>query len=966
MGIKLDDIKDRSALTLLKDYKGKNPYIQKLQKEYKKKGKIRLTENQSKYIINNFNKEPLKINRIIEISDYFAGELQKKENLTFLPKRILIYYILGETEKTFHIYGKLKKNQKKSKMYWIPKTQLFDDPYFEPINIDVDFDKYIKLDTLHRTPYDHQKTGIKFLLSRNGAILGDGMGLGKAQPLDSKILTPNGWCSMGDIKINDEVIGSDGKPTKVTGVFPQGVKDIYKITFTDGSTVECCDEHLWAVQTPTQKHMGSGYQVKTLKDIMLDIKQSKSKNLRWYIPIIKPVQFNESEPLSLDPYIMGCLLGGGGFSGHNIKFYNIDKEIISEISGRLPNTHELKHINGCEYQLIGVNNHNKIIRELKNYNLMGLTSENKSIPNHYKYSGLVNRQELLQGLMDTDGYIAKDGTIQFYSTSKQLSNDVKELIQSFGGVARETSKIGKYKLPDGTIKECKECFILTINLPENIIPFKLQRKVDRLKTNKKYYPSRGIKSVELSRTTEAQCISVGANDSLYVTDNYIITHNTYQAIIAALESDAEKILVVCPASVKINWEREINYFCDHTSIISGRKWNPDKFTIINYDILKNFHTLGKKKKKNKPEDDVIEYNRELINHGFDLVIVDEAHYLKNPKSNRGKIMVELCVKHGIEKVWLLTGTPITNRPMDYYNLLKLIKAPVADNWVFFAKRYCAAKKFFKTLKNGRKKQIWLTDGASNLDELANKTKNQIIRRKKEEVLDMPDKTTIPMLYTLNTKQRYDYENLWEDYIEKRREEGKRGNPQKDLVELILLRKYIAMSAIPHTIELAENAINQDEKVIIFTTFTDELMELHEHFGDESVIHYGPMNPTEKQESIDRFMKNDKVKVFIGNIKSAGVGITLTSASVTIFNSFSWVPGENEQAEDRSHRIGQENNVTIYYQLFKDSISIRMWSTLQNKKEIISKILKDDDLKIKSKEEEEIINYIEQLKGYNYE
>lgn len=615
--IKLNDIKDRSAISLLINYNGKNPYLIQLQNEYKKKGKLSLTENQSKYIIENFNKEPIKINRIIEISDFLAEDLQKKNELSFPPKKILIQFILAETEKTLHIYGKLKQNQKVSKMYWIPKTQLVDDPYFEPINIEVDFDKYIKLDTLHRTPFNHQIEGIKFLLARNGCILADDMGLGK----------------------------------------------------------------------------------------------------------------------------------------------------------------------------------------------------------------------------------------------------------------------------------------------------------------------------------------------------------TYQAIIAAIESGAEKILVVCPSSVKINWEREINYFSDHSSIISGKKWKPKKFTIINYDILKNFHSLNKRKgKKKNPEDIVVEFNRELANHQFDLVIIDEAHFLKNPTSIRGKVMTDLCVNHGIEKVWLLTGTPIANRPMDYYNLLKLIKAPIADNWVFFAQRYCAAKKFFKTLKNGQRKQIWLTDGASNLDELANKTRNLILRRKKENVLDMPDKTITPMLLELSRKGCVEYDRLWDEYVEKRAEEGKTCNLQKDLVELILLRKFIAMEAIPHTIELAENAIEQEQKVIIFTNFTDELMELHEHFGSSSVIHYGQMNGKEKQEAVDQFMKNPKIKVFIGNVKSAGVGITLTASNIVIFNSFDWVPGNNEQAEDRAYRIGQHNNVTVYYQLFKDTVSIRMWATLQNKKEIISQIMEDRAWKELSKEEYEIMNYIEQLKS----
>ena len=596
--INLDDIRGHSAISLLESYEGINPYLMKLKIEFLKNKKLALTENQSKYIMDNHDREPVYVNRVVGITPYLGDELQKQETLSFVPEKVLIEFILAETEKTFHIYGKLKQNQKESKMYWLPKTQVTDDPYFEQIKIDVDFTKYN--DVLAKSGkklYQHQEEGIKFLLSRNGCILADDMGLGKS----------------------------------------------------------------------------------------------------------------------------------------------------------------------------------------------------------------------------------------------------------------------------------------------------------------------------------------------------------IQSIIAALESGAKKILVVCPSSTKINWEREINVFCEDTAIIDGKKWDDAKFTIINFDILKNFHTLhdGKKRKEGEPE---VILNRDLAEAGFDLAIIDEAHYLKNNESIRGKIMVELSTKHNIDKVWLLTGTPVANRPMDFFNLLKIIKSPIANNWKYFAVRYCDGRQFFRTLKNGQRKQIWLTDGASNLEELANKTKNTIIRRLKTEVLDMPDKVMTPMHHILDKKGLKDYDLLWEQYMEKRKLEGKKTNElQKDLVELILLRQFIANQAIPYTIEMAENAIEMGRKVIIFTSFTEELEIITNHFGKLAVKHNGPMTSTQKQKSVDSFQNNPKVKVFVGNIKSAGVGITLTEATVVIFNSFDWVPGNNEQAEDRAFRIGQKNDVNVYYQLFDDTISSRMWMMLNNKKDVISTIMGDKKL-----------------------
>ena len=191
---------------------------------------------------------------------------------------------------------------------------------------------------------------------------------------------------------------------------------------------------------------------------------------------------------------------------------------------------------------------------------------------------------------------------------------------------------------------------------------------------------------------------------------------TKSAIAAALLSGSEKILVICPANAKINWFREITEYIDEemVTIVKSGFWQPKVFTIINYDILNRFHEIEDKRKK--------EEIKSFINEEkFDILIVDEAHMIKNKSSIRGKIVAQ--ISENIERVWLLTGTPIANRPMDYYNLLKVCKIPVVDNFQHFAYRYCAAKSFNKKLASGKVKRIWLTDGASNLEELHIKTKN---------------------------------------------------------------------------------------------------------------------------------------------------------------------------------------------------------------------------------------------------
>lgn len=960
--INLDDIKGRSAHSLLEKYDGINPYLLKL-KHQCATTKISLTETQIRYIIENVDKEPLLLKRIVGVTKYLGEELQKQENLKFTPEKIYIEFLLAETEKAFHIYGKVKQNQD-SKMYWLPKTQVLDDPYFEKIQIDVDFTKYNNiLAKQNKKLYAHQEDGVKFLLSRKGAILGDLMGLGKGVTTNTLIYTPTGIMKIGNLKINDKVIGSNGLPCNVIGVYPQGVKDIYRVTFNDGYYILCDNEHLWSVSSSNNginsnseskasvftlsteqmldknsviERNGIGHNSSKIYKIKTYYKQDNGNN-KWQIPIVKAIEFNNNHTLPIEPYLLGLSLGDGHIKKSSV-YFTIHTNDFDEIFENY-NIKEGKSKNNCRSVIINMGD---LLKQLK---LDNTRSHTKFIPEIYKFSSINDRIALLQGLMDTDGHCMKGKSNIFQGTeyctvSEQLANDVAEIVHSLGGIVRMKSKIGSYKNKDGVKVICKKAYRLNIKMPEGINPFRLKRKADLYNSPQKYKIGRYISDIKYEKQDESVCIAVDAPDKLYVVEHGIVTHNTTQAIVAALEKDVKNILIVCPSAVKINWEREIhNFECYDTHIVEGGKWHKAKFTIINFDILKNFHTIGDEKKL-KQDDPYIEINRELVNAKFDLCIIDEAHNLKNKNSIRGDIMADLCVNYGVDTVWLLTGTPVANRPMDYYNLLKLIKSPIANNWKFFVQRYCEGKQFFKKLKNGKKKKIWLTNGASNLDELAQKTKNVFLRRLKTEISDMPDKVVSKINHKLSLEGAATYEELWENYLIKRKSEGKKGEPDKALVEIGLLRKFIAMQMVPKTIDLINDVIDDEKKIVIFTTFTDELNELAEYYGDSCVTHNGQMTDKEKQESIDTFQNNSKVRIFIGNIKSAGVGITLTESSVVIFNSFDWVPGNNEQAEDRCHRIGQKQDVNVYYQLFEDTISLRMWETINYKQKIISKIIND--------------------------
>ena len=396
---------------------------------------------------------------------------------------------------------------------------------------------------------------------------------------------------------------------------------------------------------------------------------------------------------------------------------------------------------------------------------------------------------------------------------------------------------------------------------------------------------------------------------------------TTATIIAALETGSKKILIICPASLKINWQREIENYSDRPVFISeGKKFSTESdFVIVNYDILKNFH-------------DTKEKDNSLLNQSnFDLVILDEAHMISNPQAQRTKI-INHFVKN-IKRVWLLTGTPMTSRPMNYYNLLNIIESPVAQNWMAYAIRYCQGYQFMA----GRRK-VWNVTGASNLEELRDRTSKQILRRLKEDVLDLPDKIISPVYLRLKSKEYEELMGEYYDWFDNKKDESSSLTVQ--FSKLMKVRKVIANEKTKQTIEFAENIIEQGKKVIIFTNFTDTLQTIYQHFGKQAVYLDGSCSKPHRQNAVDEFQENDKIKVFVGNLKAAGVGLTLTAAEVVIMNDLSFVPAEHAQAEDRAYRYGQKSNVLVYYPLYENTIEGAVYDILNRKKEIIRTVMGD--------------------------
>jgi len=408
------------------------------------------------------------------------------------------------------------------------------------------------------------------------------------------------------------------------------------------------------------------------------------------------------------------------------------------------------------------------------------------------------------------------------------------------------------------------------------------------------------------------------NDKFILADDMGVGKTT-SGTIAALESGAKKVLIICPATLKFNWKREIeNYTNDEIGIVEGKKWQDGKFVIINYDILKNFHSLESGE------------SSKIMDYGFELVIVDEAHYISNSKAQRTKLVNDIVKKVG--KVWLLTGTPMTSRPMNYYNLLRIVESRVAKNWVGYVKRYCEG---YQINRGGRK--IWLTNGASNLEELRDRTKQKVLRRLKEEILDLPDKIITPIFLELKSSE---YKKEVGEYLDWA-SENQNQSLSIQLNKLMKIRQLIAHEKLETTFELIDQCLEQDKKVIVFTNFTDPLMEIWSKYKKVAVPLYGQMKKEQRQESVDKFQTDPKTKVFVSNIIAGGVGITLTEAEVVIFNDLSFVPATMAQAEDRAFRIGQKNNVSCLYPIFDNTIERIIYNIVEKKKRIIDTVMGDN-------------------------
>ena len=386
-----------------------------------------------------------------------------------------------------------------------------------------------------------------------------------------------------------------------------------------------------------------------------------------------------------------------------------------------------------------------------------------------------------------------------------------------------------------------------------------------------------------------------------------------------LTPSIKNVLVICPASLKINWKQELEKWLVRPyqiGILNGH--GITDITITNYESVKKYFSL-------------------LTSQTWDLLVLDESHYIKNKKAQRTKYITGFYDKKGEEKTWikglkdyakqkiLLTGTPILNKPGELFTQLKVVGSDLGKNWKKFIQSYVQTDYWGNAI------------GVKNLEDLQRKLRSScMIRREKKDVLkELPDKLrqviTLPSDILTETEREKNEEIIhflsenWDIAT------GKLKSKTFPFEEISEIRHQQALKKIPYVIEHLENVLENEDKVVVFAHHHDVIDAIYEKFKDISVVATGNESLNQRDEAVKKFQSDPNVKLFIGSTQAMGVGVTLTASSTVIFAEVEWRPGDLFQAEDRLHRIGQKSTVLVQYLLINESIDSFMI------KKILSKI-----------------------------
>lgn len=863
-----------------------------------------------------------------------------------------------------------------------------------------------------------KKTGYR------GILLDACVGAGKAQNVRSKVRIPDGWKAIGSLKVGDKVMAIDGTYTTVTGVFPQGMRPIYEIKFKDGRSIKVDENHLWEIST---RHIYNN--CKLFEKEYEAIYSTKGKLIRRngvirtkrlyetfnhpvykdrlkknqstiYIPLCQPEK-NKDKEFFIHPYILGCILGDGNISKTTINLYISDLGVVERLCSFLDKDYtisKLRYERGCyRFKIVNKDSKsrvNKYKEELTRLKLMGRRAWDKFIPREYLNSSEEQRWELLRGLMDTDGWVDKtkgrnglahnpktkkkyNGNIMFGTTSELLAYTVSQLVYSMGDICRQSTKIPHYTYKNQKLTG-RTFYKLSIRSKTPRKYFTRQSKrLERLGEESQYSGNLmlAIESVtKLNKYEKTVCIMIDHPRHLYITEDYIVTHNTNMSLTLGEMLNVDKFIIVCPLptldrvwikSITSELYKKKDQPVWHSK--SNSKYNNEKFIIVHYEAMEKVLPIIQSVSKNKVS-----------------VIVDESHNFADKNSKRTLQLLDLVNVSNTKNLILQSGTPIKAYSTEIINVYRFLDARVKGRiYDKLYSIYSNPKGFFRNILPDRyqdisyrieKKEsnlkpliktyvsVTLKNGNDYTLDTIRKEMGIFIERRIKEVEEHKEeyrksyelclktaidngctktvnmrkyKSTVETIIRVGKNRQYmlipnemklanDMEKEIEKYLPN--EMVKVFRDVKTLVKYPILRiqgeclGQIVMGArikchrdIANELDYETYLNNTLKDTIIFSNYVEVCEVANKRVKS---LGYNPINiygeSTKQLASLVKdFTSNKKYNPLITTYKALSTGVPLTNANIIITLDLPFRMYLFEQAVGRAWRVGQDSQVTVY-------------------------------------------------------
>lgn len=755
-------------------------------------------------------------------------------------------------------------------------------------------------------PREYQMVAAEAVLRRGSLLLADDVGLGKAQPLDAKILTPGGWKAFVDLVIGDAVIDPDGGVGHVTGIYPQGEREVYRVTTKDGASAECCAEHLWGIYSANDRARGGAMRVRALHDFMGTLKRKHTHEgwnvSNWFLPIMKPADFLAGADPNLDPYLLGVLLGDGSMSPgrQSIMLTSEDAEIVDRVARSLPDGVRVVRASRIEWRMTKVGSgRNQLRVRLEELGAVGKSSPEKSIPRAAMRASVEYRLELLRGLMDTDGDCSKDGTSIFNTSAPGLRDDVVELVRSLGGIASISTKLRPAYMHRGERRYGKTAYRINVRLP--VCPFALTRKVDRWRAP---IMARAIESVEPSRMTPTMCIAVSTKRRLYVTDGHLVTHNTASAICALTDPATRPALVVTLTHLPKQWKKEIGRFAPELDVHILKKATPyplgsgvpgqtDLFNKVPDVIISNYHKLA----------GWADHLAGLIQ----TVVFDELQELRSGEGESAKYDAAFAIASQAKYRMGLSATPIYNYGAEFYNVVSALDPEALGTRGEFLTEWTTG---------GDAKKAKITDPEAF--GLFLRDEGIMLRRTRADVgRELPAVTKLTQHVDADLNMLDKVSSSAVDLAKAILAQGGSGfDKMRAGGELdMLIRRETGVAKAPHVASFVRMLVDNGEPVVLFGWHHSVYQMWAEQLEDLGIVFYtGRESPTQKAASIAKFTSGEAKVIVLSLRAGAGLDGLQHVTKTVVIGELDWSPGVLEQCIGRVARDGQKEAVFVYIML----------------------------------------------------